>query len=605
MSSKKYTDKVCAIVIVATIIITVLFMNGENLGLKITNSKNFEYENHIFSEDKVHTINIIMDDFDAFIENCENEEYEVCDVVIDGETFKSVGIRAKGNTSLTQVKNYGNNRYSFKIEFDKYDDTNLYYGLDKLSLNNIIHDNTYLKDYLTYKMMAKTGVISPLCSFTEILINGEQFGLYLAVEGVEESFLKRNYGEEYGELYKPDSMNFGAGVGNGKKFDIEEFDFSQENFPENNEDIQPENSNNFNQDKQFDNNFSPPDRTVNEDDFDNADFEKNNFSGNKFGNMDSKSSSDVSLIYTDDNFDSYSNIFNNAKTDITSADKERLISSLKLMNNNESIETVVDVEAVIRYFAVHNFVCNFDSYTGSMIHNYYLYEKDGLLSLLPWDYNLAFGGFVGGGDATTLVNYPIDTPISGGTLDSRPMLSWIFENEEYTALYHEFLTDFVNDYFKSGEFQVEIEKVKQLIKPFVESDPTKFCTYEEFEKGVESLKSFCLLRAESILGQISGIIPSTSEEQEENKDNFIDAKNITISDMGSMENMGGKGDLSKFNIDKLPTQNGGFTEFPDTSDYETENKKGNNIEIPNFENGERPEIPKGNFGGAPPDFNKK
>ena len=26
---------------------------------------------------------------------------------------------------------------------------------------------------------------------------------------------------------------------------------------------------------------------------------------------------------------------------------------------------------------VHNFVLNFDSYTGSMIHNYYLYEKDG------------------------------------------------------------------------------------------------------------------------------------------------------------------------------------------------------------------------------------
>ena len=34
---------------------------------------------------------------------------------------------------------------------------------------------------------------------------------------------------------------------------------------------------------------------------------------------------------------------------------------------------------MIRYFVVHNFVCNFDSYTGSMIHNYYLYEEDGQL----------------------------------------------------------------------------------------------------------------------------------------------------------------------------------------------------------------------------------
>ena len=59
-------------------------------------------------------------------------------------------------------------------------------------------------------------------------------------------------------------------------------------------------------------------------------------------------------------------------------------------------------------------------YTGSMIHNYYLYEEDGQLSMIPWDYNLAFGGFQGGQDATSMVNYPIDTPVSGGTVDSRP-----------------------------------------------------------------------------------------------------------------------------------------------------------------------------------------
>ncbi len=47
----------------------------------------------------------------------------------------------------------------------------------------------------------------------------------------------------------------------------------------------------------------------------------------------------------------------------------------------------------IRYFVVHNYVCNGDSYTGSIIHNYYLHESDGRLSMIPWDYNLAFGTF--------------------------------------------------------------------------------------------------------------------------------------------------------------------------------------------------------------------
>lgn len=134
----------------------------------------------------------------------------------------------------------------------------------------------------------------------------------------------------------------------------------------------------------------------------------------------SMGSDDTALLYTDDAYSSYQNIFDNAKTDVTDSDKDRLIASLKQLNAQENLEEVVDVEEVIRYFVVHNFVCNFDSYTGSMIHNYYLYEEDGQLSMIPWDYNLAFGGFLGSSDATALVNYPIDTPVSGGTVDSGP-----------------------------------------------------------------------------------------------------------------------------------------------------------------------------------------
>ena len=115
-----------------------------------------------------------------------------CTVIIDGDTFRNVAIRAKGNTSLSSVASYGNNRYSFKIEFDHYDNANTYYGLDKICLNNIIQDNTYMKDYLTYQLMLSYDVNAPLCSYTYITVNGEDWGLYLAVEAVEEAFLQRN-----------------------------------------------------------------------------------------------------------------------------------------------------------------------------------------------------------------------------------------------------------------------------------------------------------------------------------------------------------------------------------------------------------------------------
>ena len=72
-------------------------------------------------------------------------------------------------------------------------------------------------------MMGYFGVDAPLCSYVYITVNGEDWGLYLAVEGVEESFLERNYGSGYGELYKPDSMSMGGGRGNGGAFDMEDW----------------------------------------------------------------------------------------------------------------------------------------------------------------------------------------------------------------------------------------------------------------------------------------------------------------------------------------------------------------------------------------------
>lgn len=126
-------------------------------------------------------------------------------------------------------------------------------------------------------------------------------------------------------------------------------------------------------------------------------------------------SSDVKLQYIDDNPDNYSNIFDNAKTDISDTDQNRLIEALRRFGAGEDIANTVDVYAVMRYFVVHNFVCNDDSYTRTMIHNSYLYEANGQLAMLPWDYNLAFGGFRSD-NATSVINASIDSPVSGGSL---------------------------------------------------------------------------------------------------------------------------------------------------------------------------------------------
>lgn len=538
MSTHKHIDKICCVTVVLALILTVLFMNAGSFGVTAA-SRAKGYETRLFDTSSVHTIDIVMDDWDSFLDTCANEEYALCTVVIDNEAYKNVAIRAKGNTSLTQVSSYGNDRYSFKIEFDHYDSTKSYYGLDKLSLNNIIQDNTYMKDYLTYRMMREFGADAPLCSYVNITVNGEAWGLYLAVESIEEAFLERNYGSDHGELYKPDSSSMGGGRGNGKNFEMpdgEEAGSGDAVQPPGGEiiaggemPVQP-----------------PGGETAGEQEMPDGERpEDSAFGGGRMPGQGSAGggtgNDDVKLIYTDDEYDSYSNIFDNAKTDITDADKDRLIESLKQLNNNENIDEVVDTDEVIRYFVVHNFVCNFDSYTGSMVHNYYLYEEGGQLSMIPWDYNLAFGGFQDVKDATALVNYPIDTPVADGTTDSRPMLAWIFDNEEYTRLYHEYFAEFTETFFTGGYFSELIESTREMIAPFVEADATKFCTYEEFQTGVDVLKEFCLLRAESIKGQLDGTIASTSDGQSQNSGSLIDASGLNISDMGTMENGNGSG----------------------------------------------------------------
>ena len=479
MSTSSNLDRICVAALALAVLIAALAFCAPALGYEATSGGVvLGYEERLFDTSVVHTIDIVMDDWEGFIAGCEDEEYVLCDLVIDGEEQPGAGIRAKGNTSLSSVAAYGNDRYSFKIEFDHYDSSLSYYGLDKLNLNNIIQDNTYMKDFLSYQLMAAAGAAAPLCSYVWITVNGEDWGLYLAVEGVEESFLLRNYGTDYGELYKPDSMEMGGGRGNGGGFggrggmggmpsDMGEPPEDMGGMPDMSE--MPEMG-------EIPDMGEVPEMG-----------EMPEIGGGMGGGM-MGGSSDVLLVYTDDDYDSYANIFDNAKTDVSNADKDRLIDALQALG-----------------------------------------EGGGLLSMLPWDYNLAFGGFMGSSDAEALVNWSIDDPTSDGDTESRPMLAWIFESEEYTELYHAAFAEFIESVFTSGEFERLFDDTVELISPYVERDPTKFCTYEEFELGAETLREFCLLRAESIGYQLAG------------EDVTVDASGLDISAMGSMNNTAGGG----------------------------------------------------------------
>ena len=555
MVTNKYITRIASVIMAAAVILCLMasLFSDKLQEVYGNNAVTMKYESKLFNTDQIMDIDILMDedDWNNMLENAISEEYYSCNVVVNGKTFYSVGIRPKGNTSLSFIANDPDtDRYSFKLEFDHYIEGQTCYGLDKLILNNNYADATNMKEAIVYDMYQYLGVDASLYNYAKISVNGDYRGVYLALEAVEDSFMLRNYGTEDGNLYKPESMGIGGGVdGNGfpQKGEMPDGeDFPQkgempdgEDFPQKGE--MPDGAD-----------FPQKGEMPDGEDFpqkgempDGEDFPQMGEAPNgevadiKMGIMGGNGGAD--LNYTDDDLDSYSTIWDGEITDSDKKDHKRVVEALKNISEGTDLETYMDVDNILKYMAVHTFVVNDDSLSGTMAHNYYLYEYNGKLNILPWDYNLSFGGMSMGGKmggqslgATSVINDAIDTPFS-----ITDFFNALLENEEYLEQYHGYLNELVEKYVNGGEFEKTYERIRSQIDDLVGNDPTAFYSYEEYEEAANMLIEVVQLRAKSVSGQLAGTIPSTDEGQQQDSSNLIDGSDIDLSVMGSFSGGGG------------------------------------------------------------------
>ena len=495
------------------------------------------YESALFDTDTVLTVNILMDeaDWQAMLDNAAAEEYYACDVEINGETFYQVGIRPKGNTSLSAiVSDPDTDRYSFKLEFDHYVDGQTCWGLDKLVLNNNYADATNMKEALVYDMYQYLGADASLYSYAAISVNGSYWGVYLALEAVEDSFLLRNYGAESGALYKPEGVGGGPNDGGGQDGKMPELDGGLPDFdgamPDFN-DVGDGSDKSRRPDPTSGGDGAAPQRpNGGEEGFSPPD-------GSGFGGMGGRSSGSggADLNYTDDALDSYDTIWEGEVTDTTKADHKRVVTALRSIAAGTDLETYMDVDNLLKYMAVHAFVVNEDSLSGNMAHNYYLYESGGRLNLLPWDYNLSFGGMGGGSNALSVINDPIAEPFSGADF-----FDALLADETYRARYCAYLQQLAEAYADGGGLDAFYTRVRGQIDTLVESDPTAFYTYDEYVAAAEMLYQVVQLRAASVAGQTAGTIPDTADGQR-SSDALVSAEGIDLSVMGTMSTGGAMG----------------------------------------------------------------
>ena len=335
----------------------------------------------IFEKDSVIDINIDIDEADlSDIRNYpKNEEYHSADITVDGIKVENAGIRTKGNMTLNSVANSDSDRYSYRIKFNKYVKGNKLIGLDELCLNSGYSDPSYMREYLHYEVLRSLGMNVPETVFARVYINGEYAGLYLAVEGIDDTFLEDNFGEAYkdGNLYKMDE---------GSTLEYKE----------------------------------------NED----------------YSYADLKSGDDENL----DDF-------------------KKFVKKLNDMTDGEKgdIEDILDVDSALKYIASNTVLCNYDSYNGNMHHNYYLYEdENGVFTVIPWDFNMSFGGFNGSNSEVG-----IDTPYISGSLETLPLIGKLLSVPEYKERYYSYIKEIMS-YLEN--FENRVNELKTILAPYVKED---------------------------------------------------------------------------------------------------------------------------------------
>ena len=519
-------------------------------------AENGTYAQTLFDRSKPIEIDIQMDDeaWNSMVANASSEEYSVCSLAVNGVLYENVAIRPKGNSSLASVSSRGSERFSWRIKFDKYEKKRTCDGLDVLILNNGFQDPGQLKEAIAYDMYSFLGADASLYNYAIVYHNGEYFGCYQALEGVDKSFAKRTYGKDYGKLYKPElgkgddrdkeqdaledddegfGGSFGGKTGNGFPA-MPSFNGQTEGgsgfpaFP----------SQGDGEGGGFGESFGgqmPEDTDGSE--------KGNRPQGFNFvmpgmgGDSGAKSDSELAraLNYVGDDLETYQSIWDSAKFKSDDADHQRVVEALRHVSERDNIGDYVDVDNVLKYMAIQTFIYNNDGLTDEETHNYYLYEQEGKLNLIPWDMNQAFSV---SGDGSDYVNFPIDTPFTVSDLSQRDFFMALLENEEYLAQYHEYLRQLSEEYVLGGELAAALERIRTEIDAYVEADPTAFCDYDQFDATAKGIQNAAELRAESVLGQISGEIPSTRDGQAAEPEKLLDTSGADLSGLTSGFGMG-------------------------------------------------------------------
>lgn len=357
--------------------------------------------NDYFLKDELQVVNITVDEnnLNYLLQNAADEPSVLVESVSIGDTTVNwCGMKTKGNYTLyhSYHDNAGSDRFSFTVNFGKYvtkeeyGEKQTFYGCTKISFNNFFFDKSMMKEYCAFMLMKEMGLPTPQFGLAKLYINGEYYGVYFMIEALDDTVLEQYWQVDGKELSSYLTKPTGTAL---EYYDLQDDDGPLYGYDEETyakvEDMLP---------------------TV------------------------MAWSRKLTLL-------SKGKDFSNSPIDVQS---EEYIALL---------EEVLDLDECIKYFAVSSWLCQLDNMFTNY-QNFGLYvSQEGKATLIPWDYDLAFGCYYPS-SAQNTANYPIDvmyrldlnradqeSKISDQTYKEFPLFYVIYQNDELMERYHAYMAE--------------------------------------------------------------------------------------------------------------------------------------------------------------------
>ncbi len=440
--------------------------------------------NDFFLEDTIQTVYIEIDEtnLNYLLQNADEEPYVMTNSVTIGDvTLGYCGLKTKGSYTLEHAytDNAGSDRFSFTVNFGKfikkkdYGQKQTFYGCDKISFNNFFFDKSMMKEFFALKLMDEMGLPTPQYGLAKLYINGNYYGVYAMVEALDSSILEQYYNVDKDAI----SSYLCKPEGTGLLYEelVDEPDALWE----------------FDEDTYKDVEDMLP--TVME-------------------------------WLRKLNCLSEGKDFDGKTIDVNSEEYLKLLD--KIMN----------VDEVVKYFAVHSWLCQMDNmFVGQKNYGLYI-DPDGVCTVVPWDYDLSFGCYYPS-TAELTANYKLDVmyrldmfnegrekQISANKYAEYPLFNVIYQNKALMDEYHGYMkecskvaalggtVESTGESYVPGFFNTYIEKMQDEVIAAATEKLAPNVYYmnwikqpRDVRQGLPNLAKIIALRSVGVYAQVEGI----------------------------------------------------------------------------------------------------